>query len=106
MGTGFAKKKKEARALQEKLSQVQQQLKETTVTGSAGSGLVTITMNGDYEIKKLTIKPECVDPNEVECLEDLVKKAFNNACEQIKNASFGGMEGMPSFDQLGSQFSL
>ena len=106
MGTGFAKKKKQARMLQDQFSKMQEQMKQTEVTGTAAGGLVTVTMNGEYEIRQLKIKPECVDPTDVEGLEDLVKAAFKNAFDQLKNTeSMGGLGdlggGMPDLSQFG-----
>lgn len=85
MGTGFAKKKKQARALQEQYMKMQETMKQTEVTGSAGNGLVCVQMTGEFEVKKVTISPQCVDPEEVEALEDLVKLAIDNAIGQLKD---------------------
>lgn len=90
MGTGFAKKKKEARLLQQQMSQLQNQLATIEATGTAGNGLVEITLNGENEMKKIKIKPECVDPEDVEGLEDLIKIAYKEAAKKIK-------ENFPSF---------
>lgn len=102
MGTGFSKKKKQAKMMQEQFSQMQTQLQSMEVVGSSGNGLVTITMNGDNEIKQLKIKPECVDPEDVEGLEDLIKVAYHDALHKLKEASNqklpGGMpQGFPGF---------
>ncbi len=90
MGTGFAKKKKQARALQEQYMKMQESMKETQVVGTAGSGLVSIEMTGEFEVKKVTISPQCVDPEEVEALEDLVKLAIDNAISQLKSQQMPG----------------
>lgn len=102
MGSGFAKKKKQAKMFQEQFSKLQTQMKETEVTGSAGNGLVTIVLNGENEIKSLKIKPECVDPEDVEGLEDLVKAAYNDACKKLKSQSTGGMPNLPGMPDLSS----
>src|ERR1700722_8316992 len=101
MGTGFAKKKKQAKAMQEQFSQMQNQLQSLEITGSAGNGLVTIVLNGDHELKQLKINPQCVDPEDVEGLEDLIKAAFKDAHEKVQKESItklaGGLPpGMPS----------
>lgn len=95
MGTGFSKKKKEARMLQEQFSKMQDQLKTTQVTGKAANGLVAITLNGDHEMISIKIKPECVDPEDVEGLEDLIKQAYQDACQQLKKTEMPSMPGMP-----------
>ena len=79
MGTGFSKKKKQAKMLQSQLTQMQSQMQNTEVTGTAGNGLVSITLNGDNDLKSIVIKPDCVDPEDVEGLQDLIKAASNDA---------------------------
>mgnify|MGYP002714042208 CR=1 FL=1 len=70
---------RQAAEVQAALQQAQQELLEATVEGSAGGGLVTVTMTGGAEIKDLTIKPEAVDPEDVETLQDLVLAAYRDA---------------------------
>jgi nucleoid-associated protein EbfC len=105
MGTGFSKKKKQAKMLQQQLSKMQDQMKDTEVTGSSVNGLVTLTLNGDNELKQLKIKPECVDPEDVEGLEDLIKAAYQDALQQLKAHQMEGMPsmppGMPDLSQFG-----
>lgn len=84
MGKGFAKKKKEAKKIQEQMMKYQEQLQFIEAVGQAGNGLVTITLNGDNEITNLKIKPECVDPEDVEGLEDLIKAAYKDALENLQ----------------------
>lgn len=84
MGTGFAKRKKQAQMMQAQFSQMQDKMQKLEVTGTAGNGLVTIVINGDHEIKQLKIKPECVDPEDVEGLEDLFKAAYKDALSKLK----------------------
>ena len=93
MGTGFAKKKKEARAMQEQLTKMQSNLQNMEVVGTAGNGLVTVTLTGDNELKQIKIKPECVDPEDVEGLEDLIKAAHKDASEKLKADSMKQMGG-------------
>lgn len=95
MGSGFAKKKKEARAMQESFQEMKAKLKTTTAVGSAGNGLVSITLNGENEMVAIKIKPECVDPEDVEGLEDLVRAAYNDAAKKLEKASAADMPGFP-----------
>lgn len=83
MGSGFAKKKKQAKVLQEQLSQFQTQMQKAEAIGSAGNGLVTLTLTGEHELKSITIKPECVDPEDVEGLQDLIKAAYADATAKL-----------------------
>ena len=104
MGSGFAKRKKEARLLQEKFGKMQENLKNERAEGSAGNGLVTVTLNGEHEMLALSIKPEAVDPDDVECLEDLVKAAYNDAAKKLESASksdLSMMGGMPDLSAFG-----
>lgn len=106
MGSGFAKKKKQARALQEQLTLFQSQMKTIEVSGTAGNGLVTVVLNGDHELKSIAIKPECVDPEDIEGLQDLIKAAFADAAAklaaQTPMPNMGNMgSGLPDLSQFG-----
>lgn len=83
MGSGFSKMKKQARMMQEQLSMAKQNLENTLVEGKAGNGLVTVTLNGSKELKKIAIQPECVNPNDVEGLQDLILAAFEEASSKV-----------------------
>lgn len=91
MGSGFSKMKKQARMMQEQMSLAKQNLENTAVEGKAGNGLVTVTLNGTKDLKKIVIKPECVNPNDVEGLQDLILAAFEEAAAKIdaQAPSFG-----------------
>lgn len=85
MGTGFSKKKKQAKKLQEEFARMQEEMKNTEVVGKAGNGLVEVTLNGENQMNKIKINPECVDPEDVEGLEDLIKAAHNDATKQLQS---------------------
>lgn len=91
MGSGFLKKKKQAKMMQAQFSQMQEQLsgqlEQMEVTGSAGAGLVEITLNGANDMKRIKINPECVDKDDIEGLETLIKAAYTDACTKIKEQS-------------------
>lgn len=99
MGTGFAKKKKEAKMFQEQMSKMQDQMQHAEFEGSAGNGLVTLMLSGEGDLKRIKIKPECVDPDDIEGLETLIKAAFQNAQAKIKSSTtmpnIPGMKGFP-----------
>jgi DNA-binding YbaB/EbfC family protein len=84
MGSGFSKMKKQARLLEQQFSQMKEEQQKISVEGTSGAGLVKITINGDKEIKSIQIKPECVDPNDVEGLQDLIKAAFEDASKKLQ----------------------
>ncbi len=75
---------KQIEQMQRKMEQAQQEIAASTVEGSAGGGVVTVTMTGDQEIQAVTIKPEAVDPEDIETLQDLVAAAVNDALDKSK----------------------
>lgn len=92
---------RQAQKLQEQMAKTQEALDEKEYTAHAGGGMVSVTVTGKREIKQLQIKPECVDPEDVEMLQDLVLAAANEALrmgEEARNAEMAkmapGMGGM------------
>ncbi len=85
--------------LQQKFQDMQEKLKHEKVVGVSGGGLVTLTLNGEHEMTELKILPECVDPEDVEGLEDLVRAAYHDALKKLEKSSSSGMgmEGFPGF---------
>ncbi len=73
-----------ARQFQEKMATIQEELAQRTVTGSAGGGMVTVTVNGRGELVGLAIEPEIVDPGDVDMLQDLVLAAVNDGLAKAK----------------------
>lgn len=72
----------QALSMQQQLATAQAELAEAEVTGSAGGGLVTVTMSGAGEVTGVKIDPAAVDPDDVETLEDLVVAAVHAAAEE------------------------
>lgn len=101
MGTGFAKKKKQAKEMQEQLGKMQSSMQSTEATGSAGNGLVTIVLSGENDMKQIKIKPECVDADDIEGLEDLIKAAYTDANKKLRETSMEGLgKGFPNLGAL------
>lgn len=71
--------------LQDRMAQVQGDLKNQEVEGTAGGGMVVARANGNQELTDLVINKDVVDPDDVEMLQDLVVAAVNNALEQAKS---------------------
>lgn len=71
--------------LQDRMAQVQGDLKNQEVEGTAGGGMVVARANGNQELTDLIINKDVVDPEDVEMLQDLVVAAVNNALEQAKS---------------------
>lgn len=78
---------KQAQAMQRKLQEAQQELADSEVTGSAAGGMVEVTLTGDKTPVSVSIKPEAVDPDDVEMLEDMVLAALNDAMKQADDLS-------------------
>jgi nucleoid-associated protein EbfC len=73
-----------ARAMQEQMEFLQHELATTTVTETAGDGLVTVTLTMQGELTELRIDPKAVDPDDVEGLEDLIRTAFRKASQTLQ----------------------
>lgn len=95
MGSGFSKMKKQARMMQEQFSQIQNKMETTFVEGSAGNGLVSVTLNGAKMLKKISIRPECI--SDIEALQDLIIAAFENGAEKLEKEESSLPTQMPFF---------
>ncbi|HAZ15715.1 MAG: nucleoid-associated protein, YbaB/EbfC family [Chlamydiae bacterium GWC2_50_10] len=84
MGSGFSKQKKQMKQFQEQMAQLQEEMDATEVEGMSGNGLITVKLNGNKMLKKIMIKPDCVDPEDIEGLEDLIQAAFENAFKKLE----------------------
>lgn len=90
MGSGFSKMKKQARMLEQQVEQMRQKMQSASYTGTSGNGLVTVTVNGEKELQKISIQPACVDPQDVEGLQDLIQAACQDAYSKIVQDNSGG----------------
>lgn len=97
MGSGFLKKKKEAKAMQQQLMDIQSKMDTMECEGSAGNGLVSITLLGNGTVKSIKIKPDCIDKEDPDGLQDLIKAAFNDAKKKLDDQSMQGMGAMKGF---------
>jgi DNA-binding YbaB/EbfC family protein len=70
--------------LQDEMAKTQEALADEEVTATAGGGMVTVVATGAQEIRAITIKPEAVDPDDVELLQDMVLAAVNEAIQKSK----------------------
>ena len=70
---------KQAQMLQKQMAEMQEEISNTVFEGNANGDLVVAQVNGKKELLSLKIKPEIVDPDDVEMLEDLVLSAVNEA---------------------------
>jgi nucleoid-associated protein EbfC len=97
---------KQAQELQSQVTKVQEELAAMQCDGAAGGGLVTATVNGQFEVVRIKIDTSVVDSSDVGMLEDLVTAAVNAASAKIREVSKekmqsvmggmgGGLPGMP-----------
>jgi nucleoid-associated protein EbfC len=89
---------KQAQKMQSDMAKAQDDLKNETVTATAGGGMVAVTANGQGDVLSIEIKPEAVDPDDVEMLQDMILVAVQDAIEQARakqadlmQAATGGM---------------
>ena len=74
---------KQAQEMQSKMAEMQARLAEAEVVGTAGAGMVNVTVNGKGEVRNITIDPGLTTGEEVEILEDLLVAAFNDARAKV-----------------------
>ena len=93
---------KQAQKMQKDMEKIQEELKDKIVEASAGGGAITVVATAEKEIKEINIKPEVVDPDDVEMLQDLILAAVNEAlrkADEMANAEMGkvtgGLGGLP-----------
>ncbi|KZE72086.1 nucleoid-associated protein [Paenibacillus elgii] len=70
---------KQVKKMQEQMLKAQEDLANRTIEGTSGGGVVSVTVNGQKKVTAVVIKPEAVDPDDVEMLQDLVLSAINDA---------------------------
>ena len=89
---------KQAQQMQAKMAKTQEELQGKEVAAEVGGGQVKVVMNGKHQLKSIEIKPEAVDPADVEFLQDLIVSAVNEGVRQVDElvekemgAATGGM---------------
>ena len=95
---------KQAQKMQEKLAKVQEELEAREYEASAGGGMVTATVNGKHEVVGIEIKPEAVDPDDVEMLQDMVIAAVNEAMRAADAEAANNMSRLTGGLNLGGLF--
>ncbi len=76
---------KQAQQMQQKMATLQKELEARELETSSGGGMIKIRVNGKQEILEIKINPECVDPNDVETLEELVLTGINQAVKESQD---------------------
>ena len=83
---------RQAQKMQEEMEAVQNELNESEFKAAAGGGAVEVVMNGKREVLSVTTKPEVVDPEDVEMLQDLLIAATNEVLRTIETTTSQRME--------------
>ena len=78
-GANMQQLMRQAQKMQQDMQRTQEELQSREFTATAGGGMVTAVVTGARELRTLSISPECVDPDDVEMLQDLVTAAVNEA---------------------------
>lgn len=98
---------KQAQKMQQDITVAQDEIAQTVLTGTAGGGLVSVTLLGSGEVTAVSISPAAVDPDDVETLQDLIVAALRDARRQLevlteaKMAPFAGAAGLGGAGGLG-----
>ncbi len=76
---------RQAQEMQQRMSQVKNELASRTVTGSAGGGMVTVTVNGRNELLDIKVAKEVINPDDQEMLQDLILSAVNEGISKARD---------------------
>ena len=82
---------RQAQKMQEAMAEKQAELEEKEYTTTAGGGVVEVTINGKKEILSIDIKPEIVDPDDIETLSDILVAAVNEAIKRVEDTNSAEM---------------
>ena len=103
-GMNQAAMMKQAQTMQQEMLRMQQEQEAKTFSASAGGGVVCAVVNGKHELLELTIKPEAVDPDDVEMLQDMVLAAVNEALRTADAEAASNMSRLTGGLNLGGLF--
>ena len=95
---------KQAQKMQQDMLRMQEEMENKTYSATSGGGMVTATVNGKHEVLNLEIKPEAVDPDDVEMLQDMVIAAVNEAMRSADTDSANNMSRLTGGLNLGGLF--
>ncbi|HNY49473.1 MAG TPA: YbaB/EbfC family nucleoid-associated protein [Smithella sp.] len=82
---------KQAKKMQERMANLQKELETKTVEAQAGGGMVSVVVNGKYEVVSMKIEKEVVNPEDVEMLQDLIVAAVNEGIRKAQEMSASEM---------------
>jgi DNA-binding YbaB/EbfC family protein len=96
MAKGMSGMMKQVQKMQKKMMELQGELEQQRVEGTAGGGMITVVANGRQDILEIKIQPDVVDPDDVEMLEDLILAAIHQAqqrAQEMMNQEMGQITG-------------
>ena len=103
-GMNQAAMMKQVQKMQQEMLKAQEEMQNQTYTATAGGGMVTAVVNGSHEVVSLEIKPEAVDPEDVEMLQDRVIAAVNEALRTADTEASNSMSKFTGGLNLGGLF--
>ena len=103
-GMNQAAMMKQAQKMQQEMLRMQEEMENKTWSATAGGGMVTATVNGKHEVVNLEIKPDAVDPDDVEMLQDMVIAAVNEAMRTADAEAAQNMSRLTGGMNLGGLF--
>ena len=95
---------KQAQKMQQQMLQMQEEMESKEYEATAGGGMVTAAVNGKHELMRLDIKPDAVDPEDVEMLQDMVIAAVNEAMRKAEAEAAASMSKLTGGLNLGGLF--
>ncbi len=82
---------KQAQKMQQDMLKMQEEIEQTEFETTAGGGAITVKMSGKKELLSVSLKPEVVDPDDIEMLEDLIITAVNDVSKKVDDANSAKM---------------
>ena len=95
---------KQAQKMQQDMLKMQEEMENKTYSATSGGGMVTAEVNGKHEVVSLTVKPEAVDPDDVEMLQDMIMAAVNEAMRTADTEAANNMSRLTGGLNLGGLF--
>jgi len=94
LGFNMQQMMKQAKMMQKKMLETQEELKKMEFEASAGGGAIKVRVNGDQEILEVKLNTEMIDAEDLEMVEDMVMVAVNDAIKQSKDEAKNKMSGL------------
>ena len=103
-GMNQAAMMKQVQKMQQEMLRMQEEMENKTYSATSGGGMVTAEVNGKHEVVSLTVKPEAVDPDDVEMLQDMIMAAVNEAMRTADTEAANNMSRLTGGLNLGGLF--